>query len=129
MDFFALSLGKALATPRRRSSTRRGVRTISHAPDRVRFATPARCRARVQCEPAWDAALKPPRIPHGVPDGPRRSQSAANTMGIFLSNEKARTARGEPGKRRPVGKVPLRPTARRSMARSGRQRMVAIVAS
>src|SRR6476619_3855710 len=56
---------------------------ISHAPDRIRFATPSCCRARVQCEPAWGAALKPARISHGL-QWPRRSQSAANTMGILV---------------------------------------------
>ena len=84
MDFFALSLGKALCD----ASTAivyaaRCSDPISHAPDRIRFATPSCCRARVQCEPAWGAALKPPRISHEL-HPPRRSQSAANTMGTLV---------------------------------------------
>jgi len=35
---------------------------ISHAPDRIRFASPSCCRARVQCAPAWGAALKRPSM-------------------------------------------------------------------
>src|SRR5215207_4704259 len=43
---------------------------LSHAPDRIRFASPSCCRARVQCAPAWGAALKRPSMTK--PNAPNR---------------------------------------------------------
>ena len=58
MDFFALSLGKALCD----ASTAivyaaRCTAPLSHAPDRLRLARDRGCSHRVQCEQARSAAL------------------------------------------------------------------------